>query len=130
MDAEALKALSDDKVTIMVSSIDIPSRAKGASAAVDASVLVNGVKKATEFGVPVLIGIAYELKDGQDLKDLRVYYLPDSGSPVLMRGAYYDEGTVWFETTHFSDYVVVFGELPTGSGSGIEWIVIAAAAAA
>lgn len=115
-----------------VSSADIPSKAKGASAAIDVSTLVDGGKKTTEFEVPVLVGMAYELKSGQNVKDLNVYYIPESGAPVLVEGAYYVDGTIWFETTHFSVYAAVFGSLPEESTFQVwvVWAVLAIAVAA
>ena len=69
--------------------------------------LTVGGTTVSEFGGSVTVSLPYTLGANEDPNAIVVYYLDASGSLQLMQGIYDTAtGTVTFETTHFSDYVI------------------------
>lgn len=75
LNPDALGRITEDRVTIQIDRIDVPTAVPDGSAAADVSALVNGVKKPISFDEPVLVGIAHELAYDEDVDDLTVYYV-------------------------------------------------------
>ena len=80
-----------------------------------------GESKITEFGGgKVTVSVPFTLPEGKSGADYYVAYVADNGSITAMPTAYTD-GILFFETTHFSSYVVLEKEAgdshPTGDSS-------------
>ena len=112
LDADTLAALDDD-VTITAEAVNVEditelseeAKAKiGTNKIVDFS-LKNGVDVVSNFDGLVTITVPYTLKDGEDPNAIAVWYL-DNGEPIAMSGKY-NNGSVSFDTNHFSCYTVV-----------------------
>ena len=60
------------------------------------------------FGELVRVSIDYQLADDEDPARMHIYYVKSEADLELMESAYYENGKIWFSTTHFSDYIVTF----------------------
>jgi len=78
--------------------------------AYDINMYVDEVAKPISFGSnPVVVILFYQLKEGEKAEDLMVGFIRDSGKPLKVSDAKYDEELgVIFETNHFSKYAFVF----------------------
>ena len=79
----------------------------------------------TNFGSKAKFSMRYTLEDGEKVENMRVAYLPSEGNPVVIRGATYDEGIVYFESDHASDYGIAFTILPGENDNTMTIIIIA-----
>jgi len=67
-------------------------------------------KNVTSFGEGIVqVSIPFEVPKDKDSSKYVVYYIKEDGSLELMPTKYVD-GNIIFETTHFSDYVIVYEE--------------------
>lgn len=85
-----------------------------------------------ELGGTVKVSIPYVLKDGEDPRDIRVYYVDDDGNLHVKHTVYDAEThTVYFETDHFSYYMIGnVSDSPESSGnSTVMYAAVAAIAA-
>lgn len=85
------------------------------------SVTVGGTS-VSEFASAVTISVPYTLQEGEDPNAIVVYYVDASGNLQPMIGAY-DRvtGTVTFETTHFSDYVIGYNKVSFSDVTESDW---------
>jgi len=85
------------------------------------SVAVGG-KPISEFGSSVAVTLPYTLKTGEDPNAVVVYYLDGAGQLQTMQGQYdASTGTVTFETTHFSAYVIGYNKVSFTDVSATAW---------
>ena len=77
----------------------------------------------TKFGGNAKFSMKYTLAEGEKVENMRVAYLPSEGNPVIIRGATYEDGTIFFESDHASDYGIAFTALP-GEGDTMMTIII------
>jgi hypothetical protein len=61
-------------------------------------------------GGKATIAIPFTPEEGKVAEDHKVYFVDDNGEMTLMPAVYVD-GHMVFETTHFSDYVIVYDEV-------------------
>jgi hypothetical protein len=61
-------------------------------------------------GGKATIAIPFTPEEGKAAEDHKVYFVDDNGEMTLMPAVYVD-GHMVFETTHFSDYVIVYDEV-------------------
>ena len=92
-------------------------RATAGGASVFSLTATAGAERIHELGGTATIRLPHSL-DGGSAEDVRVYYMDDSGQ-LVEHACAYDEGTgtVEFQTTHFSYFLVSNGSL-LGEGSG------------
>ncbi len=94
------------------------------SITVDAYISSNGLVTPVKFNTQIDIYVNYTLKAGDDPNELKVLYVPDSGSVQLVRGAEYilnaeGDSLVHFETNHTSNYSVVLHKISLPDGYSI-----------
>lgn len=93
-------------ITLLIGS-GSTDRVLNTAAVVDFAILNGGSEVPMQFPANVELGIRYDL-DPQDLDMYSVFYIPDSGEPVKMDIAGYEDGYVYFYTNHFSTYALVY----------------------
>lgn len=135
MDKTAVKALIDaagtasDTVTLTVKNIEASDLNEAQQKALkDEDVYVYlsleawvGDKLVSDFGGgKVTVSVAFELPEGVDAGNVKVAYVAEDGTVTAMPTTYAD-GVLTFETTHFSDYVVLAQSADdSNSGTGNE----------
>ncbi len=124
---EALKSLRDGAATLSVTVLTDVSREIRNIIGESAPVYRITFGSNSEFGSPVTVTVPYTPDAGKSGDGLRVYYLKD-GAVAEKIDCRYADGKVSFDTTHFSDYAVVWEE-PSSSGGFPVAAVIAAIAA-
>ncbi|QRN84742.1 S-layer homology domain-containing protein [Clostridia bacterium] len=71
---------------------------------VDMSLYANGMPL-NQFKAPVKVKIPYNLSEGEELEDITVFWIDETGRPVPVGGIYNEStGTVSFLTNHFSKF--------------------------
>ena len=64
------------------------------------TIAVDKAEKQTVFREPVRVSIDYQLADDEDPARMHIYYVKSEADLELMEGAYYENGKIWFSTTH------------------------------
>lgn len=59
----------------------------------------------TEFNGNIIVTLPYTLKSGENSNGITIYYIDENGNTEEMR-TIYNNGTVSFTTTHFSEYYI------------------------
>ncbi len=79
----------------------------GNNLVLDLQVLVDGVEF-TDFETgEVTVSLPYELEEGENAENLKVYYVDDDGNKMLIESSY-ENGILTFKTNHFSLYMVTY----------------------
>lgn len=60
----------------------------------------------TDFSGKVTVTLPYELKTGEDINSIDIWYINNEGKPERVENATYANGFVTFQTDHFSYYTV------------------------
>lgn len=81
-----------------------------------------GNTKVSEFGSSVTVSVPYKLDANEDPNAIVVYYIDASGKLQPMQGKYDSKtGTVTFETTHFSEYMVGYNKVSFSDVPSSAW---------
>lgn len=67
--------------------------------------MLSGNQPVTDFNGEVTVSLPYELRDGDDVNDIDVWYIDNNGNVQSFEGKY-NNGFVTFRTKHFSYYTV------------------------
>lgn len=112
LSSDALQGIADPEssVEFMVKKVDFKEKYPNLEHAVglQATIAVDKAEKPTVFGEAVRVSIDYQLGDNEDPARMHVYYVKSETDLELIEDAYYEDGKIWFSTTHFSDYIVTF----------------------
>ncbi len=125
LSSAALKGLAsaESRVDFVVKQFDIseiyPDMA--GMQGLELTTLVDGVEKQTNFGDRAIVKIGYALKEGQDPDRIKVYYITGSGVKESVAGTFYDDGSVWMTTNHFSYYAVDY-EAPAQQSDWLPYV--------
>jgi hypothetical protein len=108
---------SGSTVTVSLETVDKTAlsadqqKAVGDDAVYDISILSGGKNISSFNGESITISLPFTLKDGQDPKNVTVWYLNDEGKLEKMNCAYdKTTGLATFNTTHLSKYLVSYTE--------------------
>ncbi|MEN6461446.1 MAG: S-layer homology domain-containing protein, partial [Syntrophomonas sp.] len=111
---------ADGDVTLQVNRVPPETLSPGARKtlgdrpAIDIA-MKSGDKVITGFGgSSLIVTIPYEIRDGEDVNAIVVYYLDDSGTLTMVKASNYDSQskTVTFATQHLSKYAVAYHRIP------------------
>ncbi len=103
-DATSVSVSADVKTTADITASDDVKAAIGDSPVYDFSMSLDG-EAVSSFNGKVRVTVPYTLSEGEDPDNIVVWYL--SGDEPTSISATYSNGTVSFETNHFSLYTVV-----------------------
>ena len=71
------------------------------------SIDIKGAASSSDLG-KVKIYVPYDLKEGEAAENITIYYMDGNGVLTKVVGGYDSKvSAVWFETSHFSDYVIL-----------------------
>lgn len=81
-----------------------------------------GNTKVSEFGSSVTVSLPYTLGKNEEPNAIVVYYINSAGKLETMQGKYDSKsGTVTFETTHFSEYMIGYNKVPFQDVASTAW---------
>jgi hypothetical protein len=85
--------------------------------------VTSGDKTISQFNGNVTVTIPYTSKAGEDPEAIVIYYINAEGQPEIVKNSKYDPvtGTVTFNTTHFSKYVVGYNKANFSDVSREAW---------
>lgn len=128
LSSDALQGISDPEssVEFLVKKVDLKEKYPDLEHALglQATIAVDKAEKPTVFGEAVKVSIDYQLADDEDPAKMHVYYVRSETDIELMEDAYYEDGKIWFSTTHFSDYIVTFDKDKSGMVIW-PWLIVA-----
>lgn len=71
------------------------------------SIDIKGAASSSDLG-KVKVYVPYDLKEGEAAENITIYYMDGNGVLTKVVGGYDSKASaVWFETSHFSDYVIL-----------------------
>lgn len=105
LDADKAVVIKVDEVNKDNLALDSEKKEQIGDAKVYDFSMLSGNEKVTNFEGKVTVSLPYELQSGEDVNDIDVWFIDDSGNVTSVEGVY-NNGFVTFETSHFSYYTV------------------------